>query len=241
MCRCSVQAPAGSSAGAGAVWRRLVLSIANRTAHYSVDGGATMYALPLPPTVATGAGFAAIASSFTEVEFDDFEIGPSSAGQLVSRCLAPPAVGQRLVVVGCGEPAAEAGSRWQMSAGAVAGAGANGTGSGPISLRSDPSLCLAPAATSSSGKHNSESGGVVGGGVGGGGGQQLAWSSSPTGHGAGVVISSDRQWAQWKTAPKHPGCDAVALGAASAVSAPKAHGIAPSMSLASPASSPQSA
>ena len=133
-------------AGSG-VWRSLQLTAMNRTLRYSIDG-APAQELALPPTIATGSGFVSIASSYSAVEFDNFTVQQVlEASTLVpaSRCDTKAAEGQQLVIVGCGEPAANAGARWDMPNASKGIAGA-------IVLRSNFSLCLSrvePLATAS--------------------------------------------------------------------------------------------
>jgi hypothetical protein len=211
-------------------WREVMLSTTDRTAHYSVDGASVRH-VSLPPTVATGAGFAAIASSYTEVEFDNFNIEPSSSG-LASRCLAAPAAGHKLVVVGCGEPAADKGAKWHIDT------GDNGTG--PISLRSDSSLCLVPGvdvrvvaetghnkrasaaaadANTTAAEEREEATSATAtsalptNATWPSAANALVWNTSTHGHGVTIVYSNDSHCATWRTSPGKPGCDAVALAA----------------------------
>jgi hypothetical protein len=111
--------------------------------------------------VSPGGGFVAVATSYSRVEFDNFTVthassneaavsssagavaaaaaaaAASSAPSAPSRCgRQPPAAGQTPVMVGCGEPAADATARWDIRVHDPQ------TGAGAISLRSDPSLCL---------------------------------------------------------------------------------------------------
>ena len=128
----------------------------------------------------------------------------------VSRCDATPAAGMPLVAVGCGDPAAESGARWQLHA-----------SPGPISLRSDPSLCIAagpPVRAASGHRASPPSTPIMPGALtedqtaaltl-----QALRWNSTVPGHGPDVNISKGGEWAGWRSSPGKGGCDGVALAA----------------------------
>ena len=184
-------------------WRRVTLSVVNRTLRYAVGGGAALQ-LDLPATVGMGSGFAAIATSpgtlGAEIEFDNFTIKAASASTPASRCQQQPKVGDRVVTVGCGDPAADPGARWQIHR-------ANTNGTRLVSLRSDPSLCLSYGQVEAAAEADPPT--SVARPAGG-----LRWNSSSAGHGAAVAVSRDGAWAEWRTRPATPGCDAVALVAA---------------------------
>jgi galactosylceramidase len=190
------------------VWRRIELGAVNRTLSFSALDSVSG-TLSLPPTVGLGGGFAALATSYgAAVEFDNFTIRASPSAPVVSRCDAAPAAGQAVVAVGCGEPAAERGSRWDLPpAGSEAA----------ITLRSDPSLCLAatptpaaptpppptPPPLAPTPPPTPQA-------------QVASWRTGPTGHASTVAVSADAKWATWRAAPGRAGCNGVVLAAAAA-------------------------
>lgn len=112
------------------------------------------------------------------------------------------------MVVGCGEPAADSGARWDLRTPNATQPG------GQISLRSDPSLCLArlplptaPARAVRESGRVGESDPMVGA-------TQIAISIAwnTTGHASSVKLSSNDKLASWTSAPGRTGCDTVALG-----------------------------
>ena len=176
---------ASGSFAAPATWRRVTLELQNRTLTLQIDG--ERKTVPLPAGVATGGGFAAVASSHSLVEFDNFSIRATSTP--VSRCGAKPAAGQKIVAVPCGEPAAELGARWDVHP------------NGLISLRSDPTLCITTRAPVEQAVIAPS--------------PERVWNS--TGHDPSIALSKDAAWAEWsRAAPGKPGCDAVALMASPA-------------------------
>ena len=103
----------------------------------------------LGSAVATTPGFAALVASYDRVQFDNVAITQATGSTTiavttasvvdaapVSACVATPSAGQTVVGIGCGEAAADDGSKWSIH-------GGDG-GIGPISLRSDRTLCLEP-------------------------------------------------------------------------------------------------
>lgn len=149
------------AAGKAAGWHTLRISARNTTASISIDGEpAHVVQLDLTQGYATGSGgFASLVAPHMPVMFDNFTVDVSPAffkratsargssisginGNAVtgdgawaaSQCTAKPAAGQKLISIGCGEASAALGSKWQVH-------GGDG-GVGPISLRSDPTLCL---------------------------------------------------------------------------------------------------
>lgn len=194
---CSADCFASGHFTGEARWRRATLSVSNRTLTYNV-GEPLAQTLHLPDGVGTGSGFAAIATApgvaGTEIEFDNFTIKAASALTPASRCQSTPQAGDRVVTVGCGDPTADAGAKWQIHP-----ADANGTRL--ISLRSDPGLCLSYDNDETDAEVEMPS-------------QGLRWNTTEAGHGATVVVRGDGAWAEWRTRPGEHGCDAIALGAA---------------------------
>ena len=148
------------AAGKAAGWHTVRLSARNATASISIDGEPA-HVVQLDPAqgYATGlGGFASLVAPHMPVMFDNFTVDVSPAsfkratsargssisgiggnavtgdGASASQCTAKPAAGQKLISIGCGEASAALGSKWQIH-------GGDG-GVGPISLRSDPTLCL---------------------------------------------------------------------------------------------------
>eukprot|EP01050_Picozoa_sp_SAG11_P005732 SAG11_NODE_415_length_9675_cov_2.425961_2_plen_1302_part_00 len=141
-CLASGPWPVGSAAGR---WHRLNLTAVGRTISWIVDGVAGSMSLYNYTSVATGGGFAAIAADYTAVEFDNFTLDKAAAVAQPSQCspAVPPAAGMPLRSVPCGEPLTDSGAKWEVHA-------APGI-AGPISLRSDPSLCIVLGGTSTVG------------------------------------------------------------------------------------------
>lgn len=168
-------------------WHRITLGLLNRSLTYVIDDNKAEQ-VELPSGVAVGGGFAGIASSYAEVEFDNFTVAATSPTVPPSRCVTKPAAGQALVAVGCGDPGAAAGSQWQVH-------GTDGE-AGSISLRSDTSLCLATRKPPSKEAEDT--------------GSNSLWDAKI--HDAAIAISRDGEWAAWSNAaPGAPGCDAIAL------------------------------
>eukprot|EP01052_Picozoa_sp_SAG31_P008435 SAG31_NODE_426_length_15814_cov_25.737066_7_plen_1209_part_00 len=167
------------------IWREVKLSIMDRNLTYAFDTATHM--LVLPDTVGTGSGFVAVASSYSAVEFDNFTVAQVSTQ--TSRCGKPVKAGQQPVMVGCGDPAAAHGARWDIHI------QDNRSGAGSISLRSDPSLCLARRATVAQ-THDAA---------------QLTWSGAK--HAPFVQLSPNKKTAEWENvAPGRAACDTIALG-----------------------------
>ena len=234
-------------------WHTVHLGARNTTASISVDGDSA-HVVQLDPTqaYATGlGGFASLVAPHMPVMYDNFTIDVSPAsfesatsaaggrrssgsggsggssvtvdGASASQCANTPAAGQKLISIGCGEASAALGSKWQIH-------GGDG-GVGPISLRSDPTLCIsgkgsfdAPATPASSStaeiglpvhanistnnlNSNSNSGSISSSNI--IINNNGVWNVS--GHGHGVALSSDAKWAYWDSTPGGPGCDAVVL------------------------------
>ena len=200
------------------------MRVSNRSLAFSIDGGAVKQ-LTLPDGVATGGGFATIASSYGLVEFDNFTIQAAAGAAMVSRCAAKPAVGQAVVAVGCGEPLADRGAMWEVQAGRNHTAASGGGAAGLISLRSDPTLCIASVAPPSLAGADDNAEGDADDNAGGGAGAQAksadavganpVWNGTANGHGATIRLSKGGGWAEWSDAVAGSsglGCDAVALG-----------------------------
>ena len=106
---------------------------------------------------------------------------------MVSRCRTKPAVGQKLVGIGCGEPAAHDGAMWDVH-------NRHG-GLGLISLRSNPTLCISSAAAADVNVQNMDrhvdAAGIVD--------QNALWNSTTSGHDPSIQVSSSG-WASWSHA-----------------------------------------
>jgi len=169
-------------------WHSLRLGVANRTVVFTVDGR-EQQPVTLPATVDLGTGYISLASSWSEVLFDNVTI--KSLGQ--GRC-APPAAGDKLVSIGCGEAAAAAGSNFDVGA-------VDRGAPGPISLRRAPGLCL-EIGPSSAETIPRRGGAPTSNGE---------WNASILAHGSAVSLSADSLFATWPRGMGHPGCDSVAL------------------------------
>ncbi len=130
--------------------------------------------------------------------YDNFTIDAVES-QVPSRCTTKPAVGQQLVGVGCGEPAAQDGAMWDVH-------NRHG-GPGLISLRADPTLCIASMApvevrAEAVGRKAHTAGAVD---------RNALWNSTTSGHDPSITVSASG-WASWShAAAGQPGCDTVAL------------------------------
>ena len=82
--------------GAG-IWRQLRLAVVNRTLHYSASDGpvAALQELALQAGVGEGGGFVAIASAYSQTEYDNFTVQavstasqtPLPSGRTINRAL----------------------------------------------------------------------------------------------------------------------------------------------------------
>jgi len=129
----------GSSSGSGSgnATKRVTLGARGAQAWALVNGvalpGAANISLPPPAAATLGAGFVALGGTFSQLDFDNVLVeatAPSSA-------LAPPAAGQVLRALPCGDPAAASGSQWALSPPLQGERAA-------LTLRANAALCLAP-------------------------------------------------------------------------------------------------
>jgi len=113
---------------------RVAVGARGSVAWAAVDGtplpGLANFTLPRAAVAFAGAGFVALGASFTDIGFDNVAIAATAPLPFA------PAEGFMLRGMPCGDPGADAGSRWTLSP------------AGALALAANASLCLAPAASS---------------------------------------------------------------------------------------------